>query len=541
MTGLQASDLNKSKSKKKAEAAKQNPHPAPAQNQMGMHAGQMMQHLGYAAAGNQTMMAPMGFPSSMASALPHFQQIWSGQVYDQNQINQMQLMAAQAQQAQTTMMPSQQNGAAFFQQIQAAQQQQQQQTQVQPQQVQAAQVQQPQQDAAAVQIQQQVSPIYNGSPQVVRSDASPHLNSTSPLNVPAQQQPQQGQQQVVATGQEPQVQAPFEQQMNDSTASAATNPSTTWSWHDPSTQGQQFDMTAQGAPNAQDNGLIAAAAHQAFGESQQHQDVATRRMSSEISQPSVGTPQSSEGHKSGQPSPQGDAAQTPSTGDVNQTTQGQTTTAHLVAQQQMTQSPQTVVDGQSQPSSNPEQIVAPGQQLPTGHVVFNNFDNFSWGNFPTTQGDGSQARSQNGEGGNKIQSKETLLEAEVNHLRSALSEKTKEVQHRGQEVENLRQELEKAYQMIEQLKNAQMSAGTVGSAGGGAIWLMPSASDSVSVSTDVCSLRPVCLCRKRLTNVSQLDFAFQVHAVCFHYKTRAWPIHLVLNICWKYVKVCQAG
>ena len=107
MTGLQASDLNKSKSKKKADTSKQNTHSAPPQNQMGMHAGQMMQHLGYATTGNQaTMMAPMGFPSSMASALPHFQQIWSaGQMYDQNQINQMQLMAAQAQQAQTTMMP----------------------------------------------------------------------------------------------------------------------------------------------------------------------------------------------------------------------------------------------------------------------------------------------------------------------------------------------------------------------------------------------------------------------------------------------------
>ena len=463
MTGLQASDLNKSKSKKKADTAKQNTHTAPPQNQMGMHAGQMMQHLGYAAAGNQaTMMAPMGFPSSMASALPHFQQIWSaGQMYDQNQINQMQLMAAQAQQAQTTMMPGQQNGAAFFQQIQAAQQQQQQQQtqgQGQPQQVQAAQVQQQQQqpqDTTAVQIQQQVSPMYNGSPQM-RSVASPQVNSTSPLNVTPQQPTQQP---VVATAQEPQVQATFDQQISDSTATAVTNSSTTWSWHDPNAQGQQFDITGQNGPNTQDNGLIAAAAQQAFGESQQ-QDAATRRMSNEISQASVGTPQSSEDHKSGQPSPQGDAAQTPSAEVTNPTTQVQTS-EHLVTQQQMNQSPQTTVDGQSQATSNPEQIGPQGQQIQSAHVVYNSYANYPWGNFPA-QADGNQAQGQNGDGDNKVQPKETMLEAEVNHLRSALSEKTKEVQRLGQE-------LEKAYQIIEQLKTGQVATGAVGSGGGGSM------------------------------------------------------------------------
>ena len=457
MTGLQASDLNKSKSRKKADTAKQNTHAAPPQNQMGMHAGQMMQHLGYAAAGNQaTMMTPMGFPSSMASALPHFGQIWNAnQMYDQNQINQMQLMAAQAQ-AQTSMMPGQQNGAAFFQQIQAAQQQQQQQQQTQgqaqPQQVQAAQVQQPQ-DTTAVQIQQQVSPIYSGSPQV-RSVASPHINSTSPLNVTPQQQP--AQQTVVAAAQEPQVQANYEQQITDSTATAVTNSSTTWSWHDPNAQGQQFDITGQNGPTTPDNGLIAAAAQQAFGESQQQQDAATRRMSNEISQASVGTPQSSEGHKSGQPSPQGDAVQTPSAGDV----QAQTS-EHMVTHQQMTQSPQTTVDGQSQASSNSEQIVPQAQQIQSDQVVYNNYATYPWGNFPA-QADVSQAQGQNGEGDSKVQSKETMLEAEVNHLRSALSEKTKEVQRLGQE-------LEKAYQIIEQLKAGQVATGTVGNGGGGSM------------------------------------------------------------------------
>ncbi len=482
MTGLQASDLNKSKSKKKADTSKQNTHTAAPGSSM--HAGQMMQHLGYAAAGNQTMMAPMGFPSSMASALPHFQQIWSGQMYDQNQININQIMAAQAQQqaqAQTTMMPGQQNGAAFFQQIQAVQQQQQQ-TQGQPQQVQAGQVpqqqqqQQPQQapqqpqDSSAVQIQQQVSPLYNGSPQM-RSEASPHLNSTSPLNVT----PQQGQQQsVVAAGQEAQVQATFDQQISDSAATvAATNSSTTWSWHDPNAQGQQFDMTGQNGPTAQENGLIAAATQQAFGDSQQQQqqqqqqDVAARRMSSEISQGSVGTPQSSEGHKSGQPSPQGDVVQPGSAGDVNPQNPQVQTTEHLVVQQQqqqqqMVQSSQAgvVVDAQAQQPSNAE-------QMPTGHVVFNNFaTNFSWGNFAPhqqqvppaqqPQADVSQAQGQNGDGdGKQLQSKETSFETEVNQLRSALSEKTKEVQRLGQE-------LEKAYQIIEQLKAGQVAPATVG-------------------------------------------------------------------------------
>ena len=462
MTGLQASDLNKSKSKKKADTSKQNTHSAPPQNQMGMHAGQMMQHLGYATTGNQaTMMAPMGFPSSMASALPHFQQIWSaGQMYDQNQINQMQLMAAQAQQAQTTMMPGQQNGAAFFQQIQAAQQQQQQQTQgqAQPQQVQAAQVQQQPQDTTAVQIQQQVSPIYNGSPQM-RSVASPQLNSTSPLNVTPQQATQQP---VVAAAQEPRAQATFDQQINDSTATAVTNSSTTWSWHDPNAQGQQFDITGQNGPNTQDNGLIAAAAQQAFGESQQQQqDAVARRMSNEISQASVGTPQSSDDHKSGQPSPQGEAAQTPTAGEVtNPTTQVQTS-EQLVTQQQINQSPQTTVDGQSQASSNQEQIVPQAQQIQSAHVVYNSYANYPWGSFPT-QADGNQAQGQNGEGDNKVQSKETMLEAEVNHLRSALSEKTKEVQRLGQE-------LEKAYQIIEQLKGGQVATGAVASGGGGSM------------------------------------------------------------------------
>ncbi len=461
MTGLQASDLTKAKKKQKAEV-KQSAIATPPPNQMaGMHAGQMMQHLGYAAAGNQAMtMTPMGFPSSMASALPHFQQIWSaGQMYDQNQVNQMQLMAAQAQQqaqqqATNMMMAGQQNGAAFFQQQQAQQTQVQQQAQQpgQPQQAQAGQPQQAQQQTAA-----DGTTVYNGSPQM-QSTASPHLNSTSPLNITPQPAAADQQQQQ----QNPQA---FEAQISDNSATAATTASTTWSWHDPNAQGQpqQFNVAGQNGPTTQDNGLIAAAAQQAFGESQQQQDN-TRRMSNEISQANVGTPQGSEGHRSGQPSPaQGDlgAAATAGGDGSNQAASD----PQVQAQQAQSQSPQT--SSPQQPVSNQGTVADPQQQaqaqaqqqqqfatVASAHVSYNSYANFPWGNFPAPA-DNSQG--QNGEGEKtQVHSKETMLEAELHHLRSALSEKTKEVQRLGQE-------LEKAYQMIEQLKASQANPGAVGS------------------------------------------------------------------------------
>ncbi len=461
MTGLQASDLTKAK-KKQRDTAKQTAVATPPPNQMaGMHAGQMMQHLGYAAAGNQAMtMTQMGFPSSMASALPHFGQIWSGQVYDQNQVNQMQLMAAQAQQqaqqATNMMMAGQQNGAAFFQQQQQAQQtqvqQQAQQVQQpgQPQQAQAGQPQQAQQQTAA-----DGTTVYNGSPQM-QSTASPHLNSTSPLNITPQP--------AAADQQQQQTPQAFEAQISDNAATAATTASTTWSWHDPNAQGQpqQFNVAGQNGPTTQDNGLIAAAAQQAFGESQQQQDN-TRRMSNEISQANVGTPQGSEGHRSGQPSPaQGDlGAAAKAGGDASNQAASD---PQVQAQQAQSQSPQT--SSPQQPVSNQQGVVADPQQaqaqaqqqqfgtVATAHVSYNSYANFPWGNFPAPA-DNSQG--QNGEGEKtQVHSKETMLEAELHHLRSALSEKTKEVQRLGQE-------LEKAYQMIEQLKASQANPGTVGS------------------------------------------------------------------------------
>jgi uncharacterized protein YlxW (UPF0749 family) len=50
-----------------------------------------------------------------------------------------------------------------------------------------------------------------------------------------------------------------------------------------------------------------------------------------------------------------------------------------------------------------------------------------------------------------VASKESILETELQHLRSALSEKTKEVQR-------LTQELEKAHNIIEQLRQAHGQA-----------------------------------------------------------------------------------
>ena len=69
---------------------------------------------------------------SGAAGLPHIQQFWTQQGYDQNQMNQMQLMA------QAGMVNNQQNGAAFFQMQQQQHQQQQQQQQQQPAQTQVS-------------------------------------------------------------------------------------------------------------------------------------------------------------------------------------------------------------------------------------------------------------------------------------------------------------------------------------------------------------------------------------------------------------------
>lgn len=73
----------------------------------------------------------------------------------------------------------------------------------------------------------------------------------------------------------------------------------------------------------------------------------------------------------------------------------------------------------------------------SAHQNYNSYAHFPWQ--PPQPGNGALEEDKDGK---KVFSKESLLESELQHLRSALSEKTKEVQR-------LSQELEKAYELIE--------------------------------------------------------------------------------------------
>ena len=84
---------------------------------------------------------------------------------------------------------------------------------------------------------------------------------------------------------------------------------------------------------------------------------------------------------------------------------------------------------------------SPFPTYPSAHNVFNSFGNFNQG--PWAQHAANAANRQGKEG--SVFNRESILETELSHLRSALSEKTKEVQR-------LTQELEKAHSLIQQLQ-----------------------------------------------------------------------------------------
>ena len=429
MTGLQASDLSKSKRKKAADkqnngAAAQSQHQ---QAMMGMQTQMAMHHMPPPGYPSTTMLAP-GFnaPSTAAGALPHFSQIWASSPYDQSM--QMNLMALSQQGL------LQQNGhqvAQWQQQVVQAQQQ-----VVAAQQQQASAQQSPAQQQAAAQQQElnRMSPMYqavNGSPQVPAAATSPHLNNASPLSA-----------QNAATSEQPQQQVGFDvsgaTQVSQGTGQSAAVPVTTWAWHQP--PNHVFDQQAQQQvqqAQPQGNGIIA----QSFPDGQSGSPAAH----SGSRPPSVNT----ESHKVEEPAPAAPAE--PENADVKD--QASPAPQHPAAS---TPEQQTNAVATSLPSAS-------FPQYPSAHTVYNSYAQFNqgqWASYPGTTAantDTSSPAPQDTKPQVQAQAmsnafpKERLLEAELAHLRSALSEKTKEVQH-------LTQQLEKAYQIIEQLKQEKAHA-----------------------------------------------------------------------------------
>ena len=86
-----------------------------------------------------------------------------------------------------------------------------------------------------------------------------------------------------------------------------------------------------------------------------------------------------------------------------------------------------------------QETSAPG----TAHNLYNSYTYNPWSAYPNQGQFGSAGKG-------AIESKEGILEKEMTHLKSALNEKTKE-------VERLRDELDKAYQMVEHLKSQNMA------------------------------------------------------------------------------------
>lgn len=85
------------------------------------------------------------------------------------------------------------------------------------------------------------------------------------------------------------------------------------------------------------------------------------------------------------------------------------------------------------------------QSLASAHNLYNSYGFNPWSAYTTATTEAG------GDGKTVVYNRESLLETELQHLRSALSEKT-------QEVQRLTQELEKAYNIIEQLKQQNPTA-----------------------------------------------------------------------------------
>ena len=85
------------------------------------------------------------------------------------------------------------------------------------------------------------------------------------------------------------------------------------------------------------------------------------------------------------------------------------------------------------------------QQYPSAHTLYNSYGYNPWSAYPST--DGGPAKPE-GVGKPVVSEREKALETEISHLKSALTEKTKE-------VKRLEQDLHKAYDIIERLHQQQ--------------------------------------------------------------------------------------
>ena len=106
--------------------------------------------------------------------------------------------------------------------------------------------------------------------------------------------------------------------------------------------------------------------------------------------------------------------------------------------------------GLSPPAAEQNKATTPGtpSTASSAHNTYNSYQHFGWGgqNNATNNANGNASDGADG----KVFQKDSMLETELQHLRTALSEKTKEVQ-------KLTQDLEKAYHTIEALKQEKNS------------------------------------------------------------------------------------
>ena len=97
----------------------------------------------------------------------------------------------------------------------------------------------------------------------------------------------------------------------------------------------------------------------------------------------------------------------------------------------------------------PSQPSTSAPSFPSAHNQYNSYAYNPWSVYPGESSGGSAPT-----GAKPVFRKENILESELQHLRSALSEKTKEVQR-------LTQELEKAYDIIENLRQGHQQQNSV--------------------------------------------------------------------------------
>ena len=271
--------------------------------------------------------------------------------------------------------------------------------------------------------QQQVNPVVAGLVQQANSaQARAQYTQQQQLQLQQQQQQQQAQAQAQAQA-EQQRQASSESQAQPQQQQQAVQISVGADGQliqTPVYQAQQPDTPA-GTTTAQWQWHQAAATPEQQQQALDQQQQVQQQAQSTEQQPQAGTPTHSEASQS---------AEADSTPHVAESSNGGATT---------TAADTTAAVGENGPVSTAQTTT-----VASAHNLYNSYQYNPWNAYPNT--------GQFGADGKAVDSKESILEKELQHLKLALSEKTKD-------VERLTAELEKAYAIIEQLKQHNQALG----------------------------------------------------------------------------------